>query len=472
MNVIGKAISNDNLAISDGASMSLVRRMGEERVIVALCLLTDLLIFWLMLNVATLTRLHTVHAVDLMALQRDRIMCLLLFAVAAAVAGAYNPSRLTDRFDSMYFAGIGLFFAGVLEFLSVAVLPRDWLAISRRELALGVVLTALPLAMWRFWAAGVFQRFESLSRSFLVVGKPEDEERLGKWFSGQGEAVDARYVDGETLISAFQETGEESELTKDRKRDAIICCAEDREALLDILEYCELHCRRTYLYPSVDDTFLFQHTSLQAVGGLPLIEVANQNPSGAYVRLKRVMDFSAALVALVIAAPIYVPAMILVALTSPGGVFYTQERIGKNGKTFNIYKLRTMVANAEAKTGPKWAEKNDARVTPVGKFLRKHRIDEIPQLINVLKGDMSLVGPRPERPHFHEEFSQDLPLFRRRLVVRPGLTSLSHVLGSYSSDPADRLRYDLVYIGSLSLFNDLKVIFSTIRVVLGAKGAQ
>ena len=114
----------------------------------------------------------------------------------------------------------------------------------------------------------------------------------------------------------------------------------------------------------------------------------------------------------------------------------------------------------------------DPRITRVGKVLRQFSLDEFPQLINVLKGDMSLIGPRPERPHFHDEFSKTLPLFERRLGVRPGVTSLSHVLGSYSSEPSDRLRYDLIYMSSMSLFTDLRILVATIRVVLGAKGAR
>jgi len=111
-------------------------------------------------------------------------------------------------------------------------------------------------------------------------------------------------------------------------------------------------------------------------------------------------------------------------------------------------------------------------VTRVGRFIRKHRIDEVPQLLNVLKGDMSLIGPRPERPHFHDEFCRKWPLFDRRLAVRPGVTSLSHVLGSYHSEPEDRLRYDLLYINSMSLILDLRIMLATVRIVLGAKGAQ
>jgi lipopolysaccharide/colanic/teichoic acid biosynthesis glycosyltransferase len=131
-----------------------------------------------------------------------------------------------------------------------------------------------------------------------------------------------------------------------------------------------------------------------------------------------------------------------------------------------------MFIDAEKTTGPVWAAKDDPRVTPVGRFLRAKRLDEIPQLWNILRGDMSLVGPRPERPFFVEEFSKELPLFRLRTMVRPGLTSLSHVMGRYDSAPAHRLLYDLIYIRNLSFMLDVRIIIDTVKVVLTGRGAQ
>jgi exopolysaccharide biosynthesis polyprenyl glycosylphosphotransferase len=220
------------------------------------------------------------------------------------------------------------------------------------------------------------------------------------------------------------------------------------------------------------DTRLFQHGGVHAVAGIPLIELATSVDRTSYLYLKRLIDIVVSAGALMLAMPICAVTAVAIAATSRGGVFYAQERMGKGGRRFNLYKFRSMIADAEAQTGPVWAAAGDARVTSVGRFIRKHRIDEIPQLWNVLKGDMSLIGPRPERPHFHEEFRKTWPLFDKRLAVRPGLTSLSHVLGSYGSNPEDRLRYDLIYIGNLSFLMDLHILFSTVRVVLGAKGAQ
>lgn len=257
--------------------------------------------------------------------------------------------------------------------------------------------------------------------------------------------------------------------------DAIIAIAhdvQDQNASTRMLEFCEAHFSRVYLYPSFHDLLLFRRSELKAVAGIPLIELTNKRAWRPYAQMKRGVDIVVALAGLVMALPICLVTAIAIKVTSPGPVFYKQERMGLRGRRFDLYKFRSMVTDAEAKTGPMWAKANDARVTPVGRFIRKHRVDEIPQLINVLKGDMSLIGPRPERPHFHAEFCEKWPLFDRRLEVRPGVTSLSHVLGSYSSEPEDRLRYDLMYISSLSPLNDIKILFATVRVVLGAKGAQ
>jgi exopolysaccharide biosynthesis polyprenyl glycosylphosphotransferase len=420
------------------------------------------------LNIATLTRLQTLPSIDLLILQRDRAVCVAIFAMALLITGACNTTSVTDRFDSFYYAVLALIAAVLAQFLLVALIPRDWFVISRRELGLGAIFTFIPLITWRTSTASLVTRFQSLRRAFYIFGDSPEAKRIASELGRSVDSVVEASCENAKAIRATRKKFKAGEV-----RDAVICLkGEDREQLLPILEFCETHCRRTFLFPSVNDTFLFQHGGLVAVAGVPLIEIANQIPNGFYARSKRSIDFSIALFASLLALPLGLTTAILVLFTSRGGAFYTQERMGKNGRIFKIYKFRTMIANAETKEGPVWAEKNDVRITPLGKFLRKHRIDEIPQLINVLKGDMSLVGPRPERPNFHEQFSRDLPLFNRRLIVRPGVTSLSHVLGSYSSDPADRLRYDLTYIGNLSLLNDLKILLSTIRIVLSAKGAQ
>ena len=156
---------------------------------------------------------------------------------------------------------------------------------------------------------------------------------------------------------------------------------------------------------------------------------------------------------------------------SAGPAIFKQERLGLGGKPYTMYKFRSMYLDAE-KDGPRWATVNDDRCTKVGRFIRRSHIDEIPQLFNVLKGDMSMVGPRPERAYFYDEFEKDIPDFRERLRVLPGLTGLSQVNGCYDMTPAQRLAYDKTYMESRCVWTDLKILFQTVIVVFNGKGAR
>ena len=153
-------------------------------------------------------------------------------------------------------------------------------------------------------------------------------------------------------------------------------------------------------------------------------------------------------------------------LTDRGPIFYMQVRVGLNGKPFRIIKFRTMLVDAERGTGPVWAAPNDRRTTRIGRFLRRFRLDEMPQIINIWKGDMSLVGPRPERPELVEEFSKTIPNFGRRLRVRPGFAGLAQVRGRYATRPRDKLRYDNLYIEKMGPWFDIKLLLLAVLVVL------
>lgn len=192
-------------------------------------------------------------------------------------------------------------------------------------------------------------------------------------------------------------------------------------------------------------------------------------------RFKRIFDVVATLLLLPLALLIMGFCSLLIKIFSPGPVFYHQERVGKDGRLFTFTKLRTMIVDAEKNTGPVWAQKDDPRVTPIGRVLRKMRIDELPQLFSVLKGDMSLIGPRPERPSFVEKFRKEIPLYEKRLMVAPGITGWAQVNHRYDTctdDVVEKLRYDLYYIRHLCLALDLQIILQTITVILGKKGAH
>ena len=186
---------------------------------------------------------------------------------------------------------------------------------------------------------------------------------------------------------------------------------------------------------------------------------------------QRVLDIVLSILGLLVGIPLMIIFGILIKVEDNGPITYKQERIGKGGKKFYIYKLRSMRTDAE-KFGAQWAEKEDARVTKVGKFIRKTRIDEIPQLFNIIKGDMSIIGPRPERPLFTEEFNEEIPGFINRLAVKPGLTGWAQVNGGYEISPREKLTEDMYYIKNRSVLLDFKILFKTVKVVLTGDGAR
>ncbi|MHC4266895.1 MAG: sugar transferase [Planctomycetota bacterium] len=186
-----------------------------------------------------------------------------------------------------------------------------------------------------------------------------------------------------------------------------------------------------------------------------------------YWQIRPMVDFSIALISLIIASPVFLVIGMIIKISSSGSVFYTQVRVGKNGQYFNIIKFRTMNTDAESKTGPVWASKADTRITGFGRFLRKTHMDELPQLINVLIGDMSVIGPRPERPHFIDMLNKEILGYKRRLSVKPGITGLAQCCHKYDETIRDvrrKLRYDVLYIEKMSLMLDLKILWRTLSV--------
>ena len=229
--------------------------------------------------------------------------------------------------------------------------------------------------------------------------------------------------------------------------------------------------RDVYLVPELYEVML---TGAQVVelDDLPVLRVEDIRLSALQAAAKRVVDVGAALLILVVAALVLLFAALMVRFSSPGPVFYVQERVGYRGRVFRLLKLRTMVADAERETGPVLARANDSRITRVGRVLRAIRLDELPQLFNVLKGEMSLVGPRPERPVFVDEFTRAHPAYHYRHLVKPGLTGMAQIYGRYTTSAEDKLRYDLYYIRNYSLLLDLKILLRTIPVVLTPSAAR
>lgn len=220
-----------------------------------------------------------------------------------------------------------------------------------------------------------------------------------------------------------------------------------------------------FVVPSMYEILLAQ-VQLEQLDGIPVFRVNSFTAAPARV-WKRLADVVLALVCGVVAFPLVVIAALAIKLESPEDpIFYLQERVGQNRRFFQLIKLRTMRPNAEERSGPVLATVDDPRITSVGRFIRATRIDELPQLWNVLKGEMSFVGPRPERPYFVEQFLQEVPGYDFRHQVKVGITGLAQIEGKYSTSPEDKLRYDLLYANRLSLLRDAQILLHTLKVML------
>ncbi|WP_194610357.1 sugar transferase [Clostridium vitabionis] len=221
---------------------------------------------------------------------------------------------------------------------------------------------------------------------------------------------------------------------------------------------------RTYSVPKISDILLRSSTDFNLFDS-PLLLSRNNGLQVEEEFVKRLMDIILSLIGLILTSPIFLIAGLCIHLTDHGPVFYRQKRLTKDGKVFDILKFRTMVVDAEKIGGPQLSTENDPRILPVGRVLRSVRLDELPQLINILRGEMSLVGPRPERPEIAAEIEKQIPEFRYRLKVKAGLTGYAQVYGKYSTSFYDKLKLDLTYIRNYSMLLDLKLIVLTPKIM-------
>ncbi|MHB1340744.1 MAG: sugar transferase [Coriobacteriia bacterium] len=217
---------------------------------------------------------------------------------------------------------------------------------------------------------------------------------------------------------------------------------------------------------------IFIGTVDSTISDIPLMELTRPATPGWFLVVKRALDIVFALLLLIALSPVLVLAVLGILVTMGWPLFFTQERVGKDLQPFRVIKFRTMVKDAERATGPVLAEEDDPRITRFGRFMRNYRIDELPQLANILLGDMSFVGPRPERPYFVQQYLQDIAGYRERFKAKPGATGLAQVSGSYATTPERKLKFDLIYMYHQNLLMDLQILAETVKVVLTGRGAR
>lgn len=403
-----------------------------------------------------LTRIEIACAVLSYAFGMFFFWCFEMYAIVLLKPG---PTVVTAILSAVYT------FVGALAGLAICTGRTDYILL----LALGNGISYLLLCLWRVSLYYYHKNRPHRQKMLMVEKVKDDNSRVRRMKYACMSRFDAWYeqvdVEDEDCVREFIETH--------FPNFDVIC----------LMETVPFHIRSIFMEAGVrmnKDIYIvpmmyeinFAKVKLAYLDDVMVFHLCSAQMGAVNGAIKRLMDILLSLAGLAIAlVPMGIIAL-LIKLTSPGPVFYKQLRLTQNKREFYIYKFRSMVQDAEKKTGPALATKDDPRITSVGKWLRKLRLDELPQLINILKGDMSVVGPRPERPFFVEQYEKEIPNYGKRFMMRAGLTALSHVYGRYSTDIIDRTHYDLLYVQNHSLLLDIRIILLTSRTMFLSDAAE
>jgi sugar transferase (PEP-CTERM system associated) len=388
----------------------------------------------------------------------------------------YDTARLNTK-GELYFRL--LMVPGVLAFIlaGIAYVRPEYLLGSGSS-AVGLLILTVALFGWRLGFTWLVQ-LPILVERVYVLGTGERAQRVVLGLRQNPElGVEIASWTGkmEGVVTRDSVAAHLMEVVRKQKVHRVIVAMPDRRGKIPMPELLKLRMQGVKIEEAT--SWLEKISGKMEIENLDsswLVFGGGFRRSAAFIWVRRVISFVISLIGLILALPLIPLIMLAIRLDSKGPVFYTQTRVGKQGRIFKVVKFRTMREDAEAASGPKWAGDNDPRVTRVGKFLRSLRLDEIPQLWCVLKGDMAFVGPRPERPEFVDMLSKEIPYYGVRHMVRPGLTGWAQVNYKYSStvkDSREKLQYDLFYIKNASIGLDLLIMFLTVKTVLLRRGAQ
>ena len=393
-------------------------------------------------------------------------------------------SRRTVYFTDEVFAIVRLVFFGMLIVMSAAFFYRAF-SYSRAVFALLAVVTMSFIALARFLVHKFEQHWYSKGHDLqdvVIVGTNVTARRV---YDG----ITSNKSLGYHIIGFFSVNGLNEmetagidflghlshvpQFIKDHKVDIVLVSLtyKDHPQLYELVRDCEGLNTEIMMVPDMLE-LMTSRVRIKELQGIPFIKIKSVPLTAWNLILKRSFDVLASALFLILSSPFFALIAVLIKIDSKGPLFYRQERVGLDGKTFRLIKFRTMRADAEKESGPVWAHKNDPRKTKVGTFLRRFSLDELPQFLNVIVGDMSIVGPRPERPHFVNQFRKEIPKYLDRHRVKTGMTGWAQVNGLRGNAPIEeRTKYDVYYVENWSLVFDIKIILKTVHTVFFGKDA-
>jgi exopolysaccharide biosynthesis polyprenyl glycosylphosphotransferase len=408
-----------------------------------------------------------------------------LYLVSGYIYGLYEPERTENVWAVVRIVSQAVLVGSLLTLAAFYLAGPSFNSFPRLVLAIAFPLQLGLLLGWRVVALRVTPIKWPEQRVLIVgagglatelAGELANRARWGYKVVGMLARDEAERAECEAEGCALPfpllgTTEHLAEAVHDGRVDRVIVASP--VALREVVEEMALRDEsqvRIDVIPELYEIFIGTVDSI--VADIPLMEITRRTVPAWFGAAKRLIDVVVALVLLVLVSPVLLLASFAILVTMGSPILFRQERVGKDLRPFEVLKLRTMVRDAEKLSGPVLATEDDPRVTPVGRFLRRFRIDELPQLVNILAGDMSFVGPRPERAFFVERFLQEIPGYRERFRIKPGVTGLAQVSGGYATTPERKLKYDLIYMYHQSLLMDTQILVETLRVVLTGRGAR
>jgi sugar transferase (PEP-CTERM system associated) len=386
-------------------------------------------------------------------------------------------SRMRLLMDLNQVIGIALLTQGLIAYAS----PQ--LKLGRGTMLLGTLMSFIVLFVWRIFYA----RFvvSAPGERILFLGANQIVEEIAEHIAGHPElglsivgyltngVAPGTQLKGGTALGLITDV---RKVATEIQPSRIVVGMTERRDKMPVPDLLELRFAG-FAIEEAGSTFeaVCGRISTKELRPSQLIFTGELGPRRASLFIQDVLNFLVSIVGAIVTLPVMLLVALAVKLTSRGPILYKQSRVGKNGAIFLVYKFRSMRVDAEAETGAVWASKDDPRTTPVGKFLRSLRLDELPQFFNVLRGEMSLVGPRPERPEFVKTLSEQIPYYRQRHCVKPGITGwaqINHKYGDTLEDTVTKLEYDFYYIKNISISLDAYIIFHTLKTMLLSRGAQ
>lgn len=354
----------------------------------------------------------------------------------------------------IYSQMMAVIFTNIITYFQIAAQNKRFTMPT--PLLVNVLVDAAIILLWTLVFQWLYSRIFPPRKMLLICGDHSDYHLVEKM-----NAREDKYIISE--IVSYR-SGMPSLIVKMERYDGVIIGDMPSHERNLIIKHCFLRQIRTYSVPKISDILLRSSLELNLFDS-PLLLSRNQGLQIEQEFVKRALDISGALIGIVLTAPFFLIIAICIKLTDRGPIIYKQTRLTKDGKEFEIYKFRTMIQNAEANGVPRLASEHDSRILPIGRMLRRTRLDELPQIYNILKGEMSIVGPRPERPELAKELSEEIPEFPYRLLVKAGLTGYAQVYGKYNTTAYDKLKLDLTYIRNYSFLLDLKLIIMTPKIL-------